>query len=212
MGGGCRFKLSAHPHYYTEAEKTAENFGIVGGSDGSKPKTPLDVAASEEVRKVFRSGVDYWQRKHHRHHSPTMKEDVVLVLLLIRQRLDAQAGPARVTATTAPTAPTVPTLPARVGQQGLSYAAAAKKPPPVRAEQQGLSYAAAAKIGGTQTSSTSARHHVIAMRRLPRLPEEIWLEVAGFLRSADFDTAADAAMPAFPSISAQDPAPFGIDV
>ena len=51
------------------------------------------VAANNEVRNVFLSGVDYWQRKLHRHHSWAMKE-VVLTVCLTRQWLDAHAVPA----------------------------------------------------------------------------------------------------------------------
>ena len=44
---------------------------------------------TDAVRKVFHSGIDYWQRKHHIHHSRAMKH-VKLGLLLMEQRSDAQ--------------------------------------------------------------------------------------------------------------------------
>ena len=54
-------------------------------------KTPLDCAGGHQVvRKVFASGVDYWQRRRHGGHSWALKE-AVTTLLLVRQRLDALA-------------------------------------------------------------------------------------------------------------------------
>ena len=55
-------------------------------------KTPLDCAGGHQVvRKVFASGVDYWQRRRHGGHSWALKE-AVATLLLVRQRLDAQGA------------------------------------------------------------------------------------------------------------------------
>ena len=83
---------------------------------------PEDVAKDAAARKVFASGVDYWQRKLHGGHSRAMKR-AVLAMMLVRQRLDAEAAAA-----------------------GAAHA-------------------------------------------LVHLPEEIWLLMCAFLRSADFCTA-----------------------
>ena len=67
LGGGCRFMEDA------------------GGM------TPLDLAGGNKgVLKLFASGVDYWQRRHHGGHAPALKA-AVAALLLVRQRLDAYA-------------------------------------------------------------------------------------------------------------------------
>ena len=112
VGGGCRFKVTSAPVYLA--------VGLPG--DG----TPFGMATEHEteVRKLFQSGIDYWQRKNHREHSWAMKR-VIVTLLTIRLRLfiDGEAAAA---------------------EQG--------EPPQQR----------------------------------PHLPEEIWLEAAKFLRSADF--------------------------
>ena len=47
---------------------------------------PLDVAANEEVRAVFRSGVDFWQLRLHKQHSREMKRRLH-TLALVQQRL-----------------------------------------------------------------------------------------------------------------------------
>jgi len=50
--------------------------------------TPLDMEAGDvRVRKVFASGVDYWQRLRHCGHGWGMKE-AVMTVLLVRQRAD----------------------------------------------------------------------------------------------------------------------------
>jgi ankyrin repeat protein len=118
LGGGCRFKLTTNTFYLRR--------GTAG--DG----TPLGITTNANVRTVFASDIDYWQRKHHAHHSWAMKE-VVLTLLLVAQRMGAHAD------TTQP----------------LTLSSDAH--PPVQHQP----------------------------RSLPLLPEEIWLELLGFLRSAD---------------------------
>ena len=87
-------------------------------ADGSKE--------GDAVRAVFLSGVDYWQRRRHGGHSWAMRQ-VVLAVMLVRQRLNTAATAAGGTATATP------------GQVALVH-----------------------------------------------LPEEIWLLMCGFLRSADF--------------------------
>ena len=79
---------------------------------------------------MLRSGIDYWQRKLHVHHSWAMKQ-AVLTLLLIEQRCNP-------------------------GKSGFSWRVI-RAPP---AEDPDM---------------------------LLHLPEEIWLEILQFLRSADFD-------------------------
>ena len=64
--GGCRFALS---------RSGAAPLALAGGN--------------KHVRAVFLSGIDYWRRMQHNGHSSTMKQ-VVVLLLLIRQRLDAR--------------------------------------------------------------------------------------------------------------------------
>ena len=118
LGGGCRFKL------------TADTFYLRRGTAGDV--TPLGITTNPDVRTLFASGIDYWQRKHHAHHSWAMKQ-VVLTLVLVAQRMGAHAD------ITQPL-----TLP------GDAHTSVQHQPP-----------------------------------SLPRLPEEIWLELLGFLRSAD---------------------------
>jgi hypothetical protein len=118
LGGGCRFKLTTSTFYLRQ--------GTAG--DG----TPLGMTTNPDVRTLFASGIDYWQRKHHAHHSWAMKE-VVLTLLLVAQRMRAHAD---IT-------------------QPLAISSDAHQP---------------------------VQHQP---RSLPLLPEEIWLELLGFLRSAD---------------------------
>ena len=119
LGGGCRFKLTTHAHLLS--------LGTSG--DG----TPLGMATDNDVRTLFASGIDYWQRKHHAHHSWAMKQ-VVLTLMLVAQRMGVHA-----TTST---------------QSGDPH--------------------------------TAVQHLPLS---LPLLPEELWLEVLGFLRSADFTAA-----------------------
>ena len=78
IAGGCRFALTTagHDDYYqpTKAGDTA-----------------LALAAGDKaITKVFASGVDYWRRGLHSGHGWAMKE-AVRTLLLVRQRLDANA-------------------------------------------------------------------------------------------------------------------------
>ena len=118
LGGGCRFKLTTDPFYLGQ--------GTAG--DG----TPLGLTTNADVRTLFASGIDYWQRKHHAHHSWTMKQ-VVLTLLLVAQRM------------------------------GLH-------------------------VHITQPLALSSDAHTPVLHQpqsIPLLPEEIWLELLGFLRSAD---------------------------
>ena len=108
---------------------------LVGGGDrfsvSAQGRTPLADTTSEAVRKLFRSGIDYWQRRRHGQHAHDMKQ-VVWTLLLVRQRLGHRALPAA-----APAGPVV------------------------------------------QDQQPTAL--------LAHLPEEIWLAVCNFLRSADFE-------------------------
>lgn len=85
-----------------------------------------------DVRTLFASGIDYWQRKHHTHHSLAMKK-VLLTLLLVAQRMGVHAV----------------------------------------------------------TSAQSNDRHMVVRHPLPLLPEELWLEVLGFLRSSDFTCCAN---------------------
>ena len=119
LGGGCRFKLTTDKLYLRQ--------GTAG--DG----TPLGMTTNADVRTLFASGIDYWQRKHHAHHSWAMKE-VVRTLLLVAQRMGVHADI-------------------------------------------------------TQPLALSSDAHTPVQHQppsLPRLPEEIWLELLGFLRSAEF--------------------------
>lgn len=97
ISGGCRFKQTNDADYLKQ--------GTAG--DGS----PLGVTNSDDVRKLFHSGIDYWQRRLHAHHSWAMKQ-VVLVLLLIEQRLDARTAAMAVTAQGH--APLLPRLPVEI--------------------------------------------------------------------------------------------------
>ena len=121
VAGGCRFAREAAP--------------------ADTRRTPLELAGDTKegraVRAVFLAGVDYWQRRLHAGHSWAMRE-VVLVLMLTRQRLDAG--------------------------------------PPARA----------AVAVRTTRSRAAAPTSAPRARPLLHLPEEIWLLVCGFLRSADF--------------------------
>ena len=116
LGGGCRFKLTTDKYYLRQ--------GTAG--DG----TPLGMTTDADVRTLFASGIDYWQRKHHAHHSWATKH-VVLTLLLVAQRICVHA--------------------AKSTQSGDPH--------------------------------TPVQHPPLS---LPLMPEEIWLELLGFLRSADF--------------------------
>ena len=108
VAGSCRFALEAEPR-----QTRRPPLALAG--DGKEGKA---------VRAVFLSGVDYWQRKLHGGHSWAMKQ-MLRVLMLIRQRLDA-------------------------------------------------------------APATTAAVPATAARALVHLPEEIWLLMCGFLRSADF--------------------------
>ena len=119
LGGGCRFKLTTNSYYLRQGT----------ANDG----TPLGMTTNANVRTLFDSGIDCWQRKHHAHHSWAMKQ-VVLTLLLAAQRMAVHAH------ITQPLA-----LPS--------------------------------------DAHTPVQHHPPS---LPLLPEEMWLELLGFLRSADF--------------------------
>ena len=71
VAGSCRFSPEASP--------------------ATSRKTPLELASdNKEVRAVFLSGVDYWQRRRHIGHGWAMKE-IVRTLLLVRQRLGTHA-------------------------------------------------------------------------------------------------------------------------
>ena len=75
LAGACRF-----------ARTTASDYNDTNAGD-----TALALAAGDKaVAKAFASGVDYWQRRLHGGHGWAMKE-VVRTLLLVRQRLDAEA-------------------------------------------------------------------------------------------------------------------------
>ena len=96
IAGGCRFSLTATGH--------DRNYAYTKAGD-----TALALAAGDKaVAKVFASGVDYWQRRHHGRHGWAMK-DAVHTLLLVRQRLNAHAlaapGPAQWAAGTLPHLP-----------------------------------------------------------------------------------------------------------
>ena len=119
LGGGCRFRLTTDTCFLREGT----------GGDG----TPLGITTNADVRTMFASGIDYWQRRHHAHHSWAMKQ-VALTLLLVAQRRGVHAA----TST----------------QSGAPHTAVQYPP-----------------------------------MSLPLLPEELWLEVLGFLRSADFTAA-----------------------
>ena len=122
LGGGCRFKL-VNKFYFDHRSQYMRQYRAA--PDG----TPLGMTTDSDVRTLFASGIDYWQRKHHMHHSWAMKQ-VVPTLLRVAQRMGAR------TPATA---------------RGDAHAPVQHPPLP-----------------------------------LPLLPEEIWLEVLGFLRSADF--------------------------
>ena len=78
--------------------------------------TPLDYAEGDKaVRKVFASGVDYWQRRLHGGHAWAMKE-VVWAVLLVRQRLDADALAVAVGAL-----PHLPHLPEEIWLAALAF-------------------------------------------------------------------------------------------
>ena len=88
IAGGCRFGLTvaSREDHLTHHPPTAAG------------DTALALAAGDKaVAKVFASGVDYWQRRHHGRHGWAMRE-AVRTLLLVRQRLDTHAlavpGPA----------------------------------------------------------------------------------------------------------------------
>ena len=98
LGGGCRFMLTSNTFY-------ANELGVPG--DGS----PFGAATSEEVRELFLSGIDYWQLRHHAHHSWAMRQ-VVCTLFLVEQRLDTMASVrARAPLALQSSAPTLPPLP-----------------------------------------------------------------------------------------------------
>ena len=123
VAGGCRFARETDP---TDTRRT-----------------PLELADDSKegkaVRAVFLSGVDYWQRRRHGGHSWAMRQ-VVLALLLVRQRLDA--------------APAAPATARRTTRQS--------------------------RVAGASATPRAAAQALV------HLPEEIWLLVCGFLRSADF--------------------------
>ena len=75
LGGGCRFKLN---HAYARGTVRA-CFSLT-----------VDSPAGLAVHSVLRSGVDYWQRRHHAHHSWAMKQ-VVQAILLAGHRLAVDA-------------------------------------------------------------------------------------------------------------------------
>ena len=110
VAGSCRFALTA---------------AAPGGT--AMRRTPLDLAGDSKegqaVRALFLSGIDYWQRRRHAAHARAMR-DVVLAVMLVRQRLDAAPQ--------------------------------------------------------TAVAAAAAAHTLV------HLPEEIWLLMCGFLRSADF--------------------------
>jgi len=101
-------------------------------------RTALELTTSTAIREVFHQGIDYWQRRRHAQHAHAMRQ-VVLALLLARQRLGTAALPA----------------PALAPAHVRATRASRQRQQPTRA-------------------------------LLVHLPEEIWLLVCTFLRSADF--------------------------
>jgi hypothetical protein len=75
LGGGCRIKL------------TTDNHLLSHGTAGNG--TPLGMTTDTNMRTLFASGMDYWQRKHHVHHSWAMKQ-VVFTLLLVQHSFAAR--------------------------------------------------------------------------------------------------------------------------
>jgi ankyrin repeat protein len=114
LGGGCRFKLTTNSQHLRQ--------GLA----------PLGMTTNPDVRTLLASGIDYWQRKYHAHHSWSMKQ-VVLTLLLVAQRIGIHAE--------------------------------ITQPPALSGD-----------------AHTPVQHPPLS---LPLLPEEIWMELLGFLRSAD---------------------------
>jgi len=124
VAGSCRFALESAPQ--------------------TSRKTPQDLAGdNKEMRALFSSGIDYWQRKHHGGHSWAMKQ-VVRAVQLVRQRLDA----------------------------------------PPRTSARADTATATATATATDTHTDTAAVGVVPA--LVHLPDEIWLVMCGFLRSADF--------------------------
>ena len=122
VAGGCRFALSRLGK--KPLELCADAPGEVphpynhGNDPGNYHDLRNPAAHAKELRAVFLSGVDYWQRKHHHGHAWLTKE-AVKALLLVRQRLDARADPARGAS------------PAQGGRVLRSRARARARPPPL---------------------------------------------------------------------------------
>ena len=132
LGGGCRCTRA------TDLPQTKYRYGdfyeMFDGKSTAGDRTPFGMTTNSDVRTLFATGIDYWQRKHHTHHSWAMKQ-LVWTLLLASHRMDARTGSAQ------------------------SHAR-------------------------RSDGHTPIQHQPLP---LPLLPEEIWLEVLGFLRSADFN-------------------------
>ena len=65
VGGGCRFAKT------------------------TQCRTPLELTTSKAIRELFRLGIDHWQHRHHAQHA---MNEVARTLLLVDQRLDANAA------------------------------------------------------------------------------------------------------------------------
>ena len=170
LGGGCRFKLN---HAYARGTVRA-CFSLT-----------VDSPAGLAVHSVLRSGVDYWQRRHHAHHSWAMKQ-VVQAILLAGHRLAVDAEG-------------VDTEAVGPATQHTGTAIRTSLPPPQSPQTQPL-HSCDISLPHAQSMQTQALHshgsvavaaaglevcsqpHVL----LPCLPEEMLFGVLSFLRSADF--------------------------
>ena len=89
VAGACRFQLDDEGRSPSDL---AHRVGTPKPSSTTAAKAWLQT--SEDLRKLFTSGIDYWQRRHHGGHGWAMKE-VVRTLLLIRQRVAHLPAPRR---------------------------------------------------------------------------------------------------------------------
>ena len=103
MAGGCRFALTSQGETPMDLCGEAPErlpYPYRGRFPDMHPGTLRKPACqSKELRAAFLSGIDYWQRKHHRGHTWETRE-AVRTLLLVRQRLDARAHTATAAAET----------------------------------------------------------------------------------------------------------------
>ena len=109
---------------------------------------------------VFLSGIDYWQRGKHARHSTAMKH-TVHALMLVRLRLSASASSGGNTG---------------AGEDGDKDADRDPGPP--------VGAGSVSAAGAHAQVGTPGSPHEEAC--LPHLPEELWLAVCSYLRSADF--------------------------